>query len=190
MSYNHQRHNNNSQWEERKISWRANENSNLTRGKTRVTKSWLVLVLHLIGWERGVSFLDQPKSKVTQNQCNPRLLSKLNWKLLCKQKQFLSIQSCETEFSAKISYTCVLTSTWCSPFVSTRVLVENKLRSAKEFTDCFSVSVRTVWSIKLCSHSQLKFCVFFFFVSLSRVTDYVGEEGLLVVYRIIRWKFF
>ena len=190
MSYNHQRHNNNSQWEERKISWRANENSNLTRGKTRVTKSWLVLVLHLIGWERGASFLDQSQSKVTQNRCNPRLLSKLNWKLLCRQKQFLSIQNCETEFSAKISCTCVLTSTWCSPFVSTRVLVENKLRSAKEFTDCFSVSVRTVWSIKLCSHSQLKFCVFFFFVSLSRVTDYVGEEGLLVVYRIIRWKFF
>ena len=162
MSFNHQRHNNNSQWEERKISWRANENSNLTRGKTRVTKSWLVLVLHLIGWERGASFLDQSKSNVTQNQCNPRLLSKLNWKLLCRQKQFLSIQNCETEFSAKISYTCVLTSTWCSPFVSTRVLVENKLRSAKEFTDRFSVSVRTVWSVKLCSHSQLKFCVFFF----------------------------
>ena len=28
----------------------------LKRGKTRVTKSWLVLVLHLIGWESGTSF--------------------------------------------------------------------------------------------------------------------------------------
>ena len=125
----------------------------------------------VIGWERGASFLDQPKSKVTQNQCNPRLLSKLNWKLLCRQKQFLSIQNCETEFSAKISYTCVLTSTWCSPFVSTRVLVENKLRSAKEFKDYFSVSARIVLSIKLYSHSQLEFCVFFFlFFRLTRQT--------------------
>ena len=28
------------------------------RGKTRATKSSMVLVLHLIGWESGVSFLD------------------------------------------------------------------------------------------------------------------------------------
>ena len=28
----------------------------LKRGKTRVTKSWLVLVLHLIDWESGTSF--------------------------------------------------------------------------------------------------------------------------------------
>ena len=28
----------------------------LKRGKTRVTKTWLVLVLHLIGWESGMSF--------------------------------------------------------------------------------------------------------------------------------------
>ena len=28
----------------------------LQRGKTRVTKTWLVLVLHLIGWESGMSF--------------------------------------------------------------------------------------------------------------------------------------
>ena len=29
------------------------------RGKTRVTKSWLVLVLHLIGWQSGARFLNQ-----------------------------------------------------------------------------------------------------------------------------------
>ena len=28
----------------------------LKRGKTRVTKSWLVLIFHLIGWESGTSF--------------------------------------------------------------------------------------------------------------------------------------
>ena len=31
----------------------------LKRGKTRATPSWLVLVLHLIGWESGASCLDQ-----------------------------------------------------------------------------------------------------------------------------------
>ena len=42
----------------------------------------LPLVLHLIGWEGGVGFLDQSQSEVKQNQSNPGLLSKLNWKLL------------------------------------------------------------------------------------------------------------
>ena len=44
------------------------------RGKARVTKSWLMLVLHLIGWGSGASFEDQSQSKVKQNQCNPGLL--------------------------------------------------------------------------------------------------------------------
>ena len=44
---------------------RANENlkqihvAGAKRGKTRVTKSRLVLVLHLIGWAGGASFLNQ-----------------------------------------------------------------------------------------------------------------------------------
>ena len=44
---------------------RTNENSkqmhvtSAKRGKTRATKSRLVLVLHLIGWEVGASFLNQ-----------------------------------------------------------------------------------------------------------------------------------
>ena len=53
----------------------------LKRGKTRVTESWLVLVLHLIGWVGGASFLDQSQSEVEQNQWNLGLLSTLNWKL-------------------------------------------------------------------------------------------------------------
>ena len=51
-------------------------------GKTRVTKSRLVLVLLLIGWEGGVKFTDQSESVVKQNQCNPGILSTLSWKLL------------------------------------------------------------------------------------------------------------
>ena len=52
----------NGQSEERKIPWRANENSKWNQpicpkpGKTLQTKSWLVLVLHLIGWESDASF--------------------------------------------------------------------------------------------------------------------------------------
>ena len=50
----------------------ANENSEWKqancpkRGKTRVTKSWLFLVLHLIGWEGVTSFLDQSQGEVKQ----------------------------------------------------------------------------------------------------------------------------
>ena len=54
---------------------RANKNPGLTRGKTRVTKSWLLLVLDLIGWWRGASFLNQSRSEEEQN---PELLSTLN----------------------------------------------------------------------------------------------------------------
>ena len=36
-----------------------------------MTKSRLVLVLRLIGYEDGASFLDQSQSVVKQNQCNP-----------------------------------------------------------------------------------------------------------------------
>ena len=49
----------------------------------------LFLVLYLIGWEDGASFLDQSESQVNQNQNNPGLLSTLNWKLL-----FSSFQGC------------------------------------------------------------------------------------------------
>ena len=48
-------------------------------GKTRATKSWLALVLYLIGRESGASFLNQSQSEVKQNRCNPRLFSTLNW---------------------------------------------------------------------------------------------------------------
>ena len=44
-------------------------------GKTRMTKSWLVLVLHLIGWESGPGFWDQSQRKVKQNQYKLKFLS-------------------------------------------------------------------------------------------------------------------
>lgn len=43
----------------------------LKRGKTRVTKSWIALILHLIGGERGASFLDQSQSNVKQTHAIP-----------------------------------------------------------------------------------------------------------------------
>ena len=74
----------NGQSKQRKISQGANQNSKqiqvngFKRGKTRVTKWQLVLVLYLIGLESGASFLDQSQSIVKKNQCNPGLLSTLN----------------------------------------------------------------------------------------------------------------
>ena len=65
VSQNRKQSNHNGQSEQRLMSQGTNQSSkqiNLTglkRAKTRVTKSRLVFVLHLIGWEGGVSFLDQ-----------------------------------------------------------------------------------------------------------------------------------
>ena len=73
--------NDSGQSEQRKIQQGTNENSKLIhvtglkRGKTRVTKSRLVLVLNLIGSKGGASFLDKSQSVIKQNQCNPGLLS-------------------------------------------------------------------------------------------------------------------
>ena len=47
---------------------RTQSKTNQTRGKTRITKSLLVLVLHLIGRESCVSFLDQSRSQVKPKQ--------------------------------------------------------------------------------------------------------------------------
>ena len=58
----------------KEIPWGANKNSKkeqarrLKRGKTQATKSWMMLVLHLIGWESGAFFLDQSQSKVKQTK--------------------------------------------------------------------------------------------------------------------------
>ena len=54
------------------------EKYHLKHRETRVTKSWLMLVLHLIGWGSGASFVDQSQNKVKQNQCNPGLLLTLS----------------------------------------------------------------------------------------------------------------
>ena len=54
----------------------SNENSKqmhvtgAKRGKTRTTKSRFLLILHLIGWIGGASFLNQSQSVVKQNQSN------------------------------------------------------------------------------------------------------------------------
>ena len=50
-------------------------------GKTRVSKSRLVLVLLLIGWENGASFANQSQSVVMQNYSKRvKLLSTLKGK--------------------------------------------------------------------------------------------------------------
>ena len=74
-------------WKENtfKGQWKLKNRPNiLKRGKTRASKSCLVLVLHLIGWESGVRFLDQSQSEVKQNQSNPgKLLTRLreSWRI-------------------------------------------------------------------------------------------------------------
>ena len=56
-------------------------------GKTQVIKPRFIrLVLNVIGWEGGASFLDQSHGEVKQNHGNHRLLSTLNWKILYYMK--------------------------------------------------------------------------------------------------------
>ena len=50
---------------------RTQSKTNQTHGNTRITKSSSVLVLHLIGRESCVSFLDQLRSQVKPKQTNP-----------------------------------------------------------------------------------------------------------------------
>ena len=51
--------------------------------KTRVTKSWLVLVLHLIDCESGASFLDQSQSELSKyNYYSNLLAAGLNTQIL------------------------------------------------------------------------------------------------------------
>ena len=62
------------------------------RGEARVTKSWLVLFLRLIGRESGTSFQDQllgRSKKLKQNWSHPGLFSKLNsnWSITIKGRR-------------------------------------------------------------------------------------------------------
>ena len=72
------------------IKW-TNQNSkqihiaHAKHGKTCVSKSWLVLVLFLIGWESGARFFSHSQSVAVQNQSNcditfdTQLKTALNW---------------------------------------------------------------------------------------------------------------
>ena len=55
------------------------------RGKMRACNSRLILLLLLIDWESGASFVNQSQSEVMQNERKRELLSALNWKPLCDQ---------------------------------------------------------------------------------------------------------
>ena len=96
MSKSHYQSYHNSQSERRKMSQEANENSEwkqvncLKRGKTRVTKSWLFLFLHLIGWEGVTSFLDQSQGEVKQNHALQFDID--SWKLLYRLLQIRTLE--------------------------------------------------------------------------------------------------
>ena len=68
-----------------KLLTTVNQNlENITRSQWEIevkTESRLLLVLKLIGWESGASFLDQSYKELKENQSCPGLFSTLNWKL-------------------------------------------------------------------------------------------------------------
>ena len=58
--------------------------------ETRVTKSWLFLFLHLIGWEGVTSFLDQSQGEVKQNHALQFDID--SWKLLYRLLQIRTLE--------------------------------------------------------------------------------------------------
>ena len=83
------------QSEDKKISQLTKKKANLLvffkanllkRGKTRVSRTRLHLVLNLIGWEDYPSFRHHSQSKVKQMHSDPRLVSKLDCTFLYPSK--------------------------------------------------------------------------------------------------------
>ena len=71
-------------WENNcKNRWELEVNSKRSkRGKTRVTKSWLALVLHMIGWESGASSFGPITERRKAKPMQPGVFSTLSCKLL------------------------------------------------------------------------------------------------------------
>lgn len=79
--------------------------NSLKRGKTRTTKTWLVLPLDLIGWVSILTFLNQSQRKEKQNHCYLGLLSTF---------------SCQITFKkVVISNTYSIPPGWCIPIAIT-----------------------------------------------------------------------
>ena len=70
----------------------------LKRGKTRVAKTWLVLVLHLIGWESGTSFWIITERSIAIPMLG--YLSNFNLKLL--YWEVTELNGCIDEFCLRI----------------------------------------------------------------------------------------
>ena len=62
------------------IESRKTKTINYKLPKTRENAGDNVLILFLIGWWSGASFLDQSQCKAKQKQSNPGLILTLNWK--------------------------------------------------------------------------------------------------------------
>ena len=80
--------NHDGQSEQRKMTQRANENSKqlyvcvIKSEKREWPRRDRLLVLSLIGWESGASFLDQSHHVAKQTRTKPGFLLLLNWKLI------------------------------------------------------------------------------------------------------------
>ena len=72
---NHKKKITSSQWE-----FKVKTSNCPKRGKMQATKSRLVVVFNLIGWEIGASFLDRSQREVWQNQGNSRVIFDIKFK--------------------------------------------------------------------------------------------------------------
>ena len=86
----------------RKIPLELKVRNRQKRGKTRVSKSRLVLVSHLIGLGNGARFLDQSQSEVKRCQSNTKLLLTRKWKWLYQVTEFFlsCFSNCRSHWTA------------------------------------------------------------------------------------------
>ena len=139
----------------------TNENSAtcFMRGKTPVTKFGFVLLLHLIGWEGGTSFLDQSKDEVKQTQSSPGSLTILSWKML-QATATTSVGFLPEDFTLQWFF-CLVKSPplqekiW--PFFVDKYLINVYVTAeASAKRRCFSIHLET--SKMLCLYPRVSLC--------------------------------
>ena len=85
----------------------------MKRGKTRVTKLELILVLDLIGCDGGATLLDQSQSELSKNEAIPDSFRYSIGKLNCSDdKQFVEVARTITHQDSVLVLDPVTSSPW------------------------------------------------------------------------------
>ena len=108
-------------------------------GKTRASKSRLVLVLRLIGWESGASFFNQSESEVKQNQSKHNITFDIQLKTALASTEWSHLTNSSTGSKHKttfihdflLSLSLSMTTTKDSRVISSFILRQKKISPQK-----------------------------------------------------------